>query len=54
MAMMGILEDALENLQIAGIATDRLAAVRAGADTLLDADEFFARADAAMTARAKK
>ena len=54
MAMMRILEDALENLQIAGIATDRLAAVRAGADTLLDADEFFARADAAMTARAKK
>ena len=54
MAMMGILEDALENLQMAGIATDRLAAVRTGADTLLDADDFFAQADAAMAARARK
>ena len=54
MQMMGILEDALENLQIAGIATDRLAAVRAGAEALLDADDFFAQADAAMAARAKK
>lgn len=54
MAMMGILENALENLQMAGIATGRLAAVRTGADTLLDADDFFGQADAAMAARAKK
>jgi hypothetical protein len=54
MEMMDLLENALENLQIARIATDRLAAVRTGADILLDAEDFFTQADAAVAARARK
>lgn len=51
MAMMAVLEEALEDRKIASVATRRLAAVRSGAEALMDADDFFAKAGALMAAR---
>jgi hypothetical protein len=46
MEMMAILEEALADRQLAAVAAERLAAVKDGADVLLDEKEFFARAAA--------
>jgi hypothetical protein len=44
MELMEILEEALADRQLAAIAVERFAAVKAGTDVLLDEKEFFARA----------
>jgi hypothetical protein len=51
MAMMEFLEEALAERQMAKVAGERLEAVRAGSDELIDADDFFAKAEAVIAAR---
>ncbi len=51
MAMMELLEEALADRQIGAVASRRLEALRAGADELMDADDFFTKADAVLAAR---
>jgi PHD/YefM family antitoxin component YafN of YafNO toxin-antitoxin module len=50
MEMMEILEETLADRQLAAIAAERLAAVDAGTDDLLDEKEFFARASSRKAA----
>lgn len=50
-AMMAVLEETLEDRRMAQVAGRRLKSVRSGDDDLLEADEFFAQADAIMAAR---
>ncbi len=51
MAMMGLLEEALADRQMTTVASRRLDAIREGSDQLLEADDFFAAADASIAAR---
>jgi len=50
-AMMAVLEETLENRRMAQVAGRRLKRIRSGDDDLLEADDFFAQADAIMAAR---
>ena len=54
MAMMELLEEALADRQIGAVASRRLEALRAGADDLMDADDFFTKADAVLAARPRR
>lgn len=49
--MLELLQDVLEDRYISDVAQQRLAAIRDGSDDLLDADDFWAQADAVMAAR---
>lgn len=49
--MMELLQDVLEERYISDLAQQRLQALRAGTDELLDDDDFWARADAIMATR---
>jgi PHD/YefM family antitoxin component YafN of YafNO toxin-antitoxin module len=49
--MLELLQDVLEDRYIADVAHQRLQALRDGTDELLNEDDFWARADAVMTAR---
>ncbi len=51
MTMMKFLEDAIADRQMAGIAEHRLRSITKGEDDLLDAEDFFAEADAVMATR---
>jgi hypothetical protein len=50
-AMMAVLEEALEDRRMAQVAGGRLKRIRSGADDLLEAADFFAKADAIMAGR---
>ncbi len=49
--MLELLQDVLEDRYISSIGEQRLQSIREGEDNLLDADDFWARADAAMAAK---
>lgn len=49
--MLELLQDVLEDRYISDVAQQRLEAIREGSDELLDADEFWAQADAVMASR---
>lgn len=49
--MLELLQDVLEDRYISSVAERRLQAIRDEQDGLLDADDFWARADAAMAAK---
>lgn len=49
--MIELLQDVLEDRYISDVAQQRLEAIRDGSDELLDADEFWARADASVASR---
>ena len=51
MEMMELLQEVLEERYISAVAQQRLQAVRAGTEELLEEDEFWARADAMMAER---
>jgi PHD/YefM family antitoxin component YafN of YafNO toxin-antitoxin module len=51
MEMMELLLDTLEDRHITAIASDRLQAIRKGAEELLDEESFWARADELMARR---
>lgn len=54
MEMMAFLEDALIDNQMAAAAAERLAAIRAGSEQLLDADDFYAQAETVLAARPRR
>lgn len=54
MEMMALLEEALADRDMAAVAGQRFDAVRSGADALLDADDFFAAADALLSPPKRK
>lgn len=51
MEMMEILQEALEDRYIGQVAGERLQAIQAGEEELLDEEDFWAQADAIMTTR---